>query len=145
MDNPRNVVRPIAKVSDEDKAKKKAPELRAYLICFMYTDESTSWVEVIGRSEAYDTCKTNIVSGDIDLDRSIVLVEGGEFGKHASLYEFMKHMEMFFSPEYAKDGFDIEDYVVGDSESSPEYGNTDYDVQTPIDVTHGGIIEGEDI
>ena len=54
----------------------------------------------------------------------------------------MKHMENFFPP----DGFDIEDYVVGDSEDEiPEYGNTDYDVQAPINVTHGGIEEGEDV
>lgn len=146
-DNPRAIIRPIAKVSDEEKATKKPPEMRVYLICYYYTDGTTSWTEVIGRTEAYDNCKTNIEAGDVDVERSIVLVEGGKFGEHATLYQFMKHMEKFYDSENHGARFDIEDYVVGDSEDElvPEYGNTDYDIHTPINVTSGVIEESEDI
>lgn len=145
--NPRAVIQPIVKVSDEEKANKKPPEMRLYLICFMYTDGATSWAEVEGRTEAYDTCKTTIEAGDVDVDHSIILVEGKKYGEHASLYQFMKHMEQFYDSEKHGARFDIEDYVVGDSEDeiTPEYGNTDYEVHAPINVTSGGIEEGEDI
>lgn len=146
-DNPRTIIRPIAKVSEEEKASKKPPEMRLYLICLCYTDDTTSWIQVQGRTEAYDTCKTNIEAGDVDVEKSIILVEGGKFGEHANLYQFMKHMEQFYDSEQHGARFDIEDYVVGDSEDerTPEYGNTDYDIHTPIDVTSGGIVESEDI
>lgn len=144
--NPRKIIQPITKISDEEKAGKKAPEQREYLICFFYNDECTSWVKAVGRTAAYDACRTEIMAGDVDVDESIVLVEGGEYGKHATLYQFMKHMENFFPPEVAGVRFDIEDYVVGDSEN--EYGSEyqkDFEVRTPIDITNGGIDEGEDI
>ncbi len=148
MNNPRQIIQPITKISDEEKAGKKAPEERLYLICFFYTDESTSWVEVVGRTEAYDTCRTNVMAGDVDVEKSIVLVEGGKFGEHASIYLFMKHMENFYPPEVTGVRFDIEDYVVGDTEeeyNASQYNNTDFVPQAPIDITSGGIEDGEDI
>lgn len=142
MDNPRNVIQPIRQISEEEKQNNKAPEKRLYLICFMYTDGSTSWITVVGRTDAYDTCKTNIQAGDVDVEESAILVEGTKFGEHATLYQFMKHMENFFT---SNDGFDIEDYVVGDSEDEiPEFGN-DFDIHAPINVTNGSIVESEDV
>ena len=147
-DNPRTVIQPIRKISEEEKAGKRAPEEREYLICFLYTDETTSWIIGIGRTQAYDICRTTILAGDINVMGSIVLVEGGVYGKHATLYEFMKHMENFYPPEVTGVRFDIEDYVVGDSEGdydSAYYNNTDFEVHAQLPVTNDNIGESEDI
>jgi len=147
MENPRKVIQPIVKVSNEEKEAKKPPEMRLYLICYYYDDGSTDWVKVEGRTEAYRNCKSTIEAGGVDVEESIILVEGRKFGEEANLYQFMKHMEEFYDSTNYGARFDIEDYVVGDSEDeyAAQYGNTDYDIHTPINVTSGGIVEGEDI
>ena len=142
MENPRKIIRPISIVPDEEREKKKAPELRMYLICYSFLDGTRDWVEVEGRTVTYDSVKTMIESGNVNVEESIILVEGGEYGKHATLYQFMKHMENFYNNK-----FDIDDYVVGDSEdeaSNVSYGN-DYNVQPQIGVTSDYNSEGEDV
>lgn len=106
----RKIIKPILRLDENGK---KMPEDRLYLILFSYTDDTTSWNIVMGRKEAYEKIKFEIVQTQlVDVEESYILVEDHKFGTEVSLYEFMKHMENFFQDT----NFDIEDYSFDSSE-----------------------------
>ena len=128
MSEEKNLINPIYFVDDKDKTEKglinpvkfenqvkKGPESKKYLILFCFYsseeegDNNRTYEIVTGRTNARQLIKNNIE--DIDIHESKILVEGVVLEDMISIYEFMKHIEINYS-----DGFDIEDYNLGDVE-----------------------------
>ena len=120
----KKMINPIYYVDDQGKPiVKKTPEEKEYLLLLKYiTDndsESTEFCIFIGRTEARKYIID--VVPDLDIFESYVLVEGVVLENRITVYEFMKHMENYFS-----DGFDIEDYNIGASEEEINRAEVEY-------------------
>ena len=96
--------------------KKKHPEEKEYLVCFTSdngNDDACFWNILVGRTETYEFIRDYIksaASGDIDFEKSFVLVETIKLSDRKNIVAFMKYCEQY----YPDDNFDIDDYAVGD-------------------------------
>lgn len=105
------------KLSESEKrteiARRKDPEEKKYIILIRSDydgdDIDHTWIEVIGRTEAYEKAKALAESNIVNIagpDASFVLVEGNNLENSVSLYWFLKGMQNIF-----KDGFNVDDYA----------------------------------
>lgn len=120
----QKMISPITYVDDQgNPIVKKTPEEKEYLLLLKYvTDddmEGTEFCIFIGRTEARKYIID--VVPDLDIFESYVLVEGVKLENRITVYEFMKHMENYFT-----DGFDIEDYNIGASEEEIQKAEVEY-------------------
>lgn len=118
------------------------PKLYCLLISYKDRDE-LSWKFSLGREEAIDDIK-DYIRADADIEKSVVLVNGGDMASPVSLYWFMKKMQEI---GLSKD-FDIDEYLEGDcqelveaslAEAPPEQvsvvgGGEDFDVEGTEDI-----------
>lgn len=107
-------------LEDAQKKSKKSPEEKEYIILYDYADDSMFKI-CQGREDTYTMIKYLMLNNELepDIHNSCVLVEGVLPENRISIYEFMKHMEQFFS-----DNFDIEDYNTGDDTDESEPSDT---------------------
>ena len=94
---------------------KQDPEKKKYLVLYYGSDgheEEKGWEIITGRTEAYNFIKNRAeildIHNSIVVAGTVTLLEALESGMN--VYEFMKHMRQYFN-----DGFDIEDYNIGDN------------------------------
>lgn len=116
MNNDQVAIHPI-KFAEKDKPivpftidKKKDPEKRLYVVLYYsYEDgeEVKSFEILTGRTNAREFIKNMIDS--IDIHESKILVETVAYEDALTVYQFIKEMEVYY-----QDGFDIEDYNIGD-------------------------------
>lgn len=104
-------------------AKQVPPENKRYVILVRAdpgTDEDYRWIECIGRSEAYDESKRLCMSGYVDINGTVIMVEGGQGLENAlSLKKFIKFMYWnYFSND---DSWDIHDYIQDADEGGVPY------------------------
>lgn len=109
---------------DESK-KKKSPEKRTYVILYYAHedgDDIKSFEVIIGRTNTREFIKNMIEC--LNIHESKILVDTIPYEEALSVYEFMKAMEIHYS-----DGFDIEDYNIGDEieEDEIEEDEEDYE------------------
>lgn len=89
--------------------KKKSFEEKEYLICIECMSGDLHWEIAKGRTEAYEYIKDIMNLYGIDFDTSFILVEGKSITERVSIYAFLKHVQ-----DYFEDGFDVDDYIIGD-------------------------------
>ncbi len=94
----------------------KDPEERNYLIIFVGVDTDTDnefrgWDYYLGRTKVRDALKSLVENENIDIHNSKVFSEKSTIMDALSVYDFFKKMEGLYD-----DGFDIEDFNVGDVE-----------------------------
>lgn len=104
----KDLINPIEIV---DKKSKFDPEVQIYIVLYVGNDDNSdikSFDVIKGRVSVYEHIK-NLVDY-IDCVQSKVIANGVDFDEAFSVYYFMKVMKQYFD-----DGFDIEDYVDGNS------------------------------
>lgn len=69
-------------------------------------DETKTWEKFIGRDSIVDFLEEAIKNEEIDVEKSLVLIEDLPIGKSLNVYKFMKEMQ-----ECYDHGFDIENYI----------------------------------
>lgn len=96
--------------------KPKDPEERNYLVIFVGIDrdsdtEFRGWDYHLGRTKVRKALKSLVEDENIDIHNSKVFSEKATIMDAISVYDFFKKMEGLYD-----DGFDIEDFNVGDVE-----------------------------
>lgn len=149
--NENGLSKPFTKLTEEQKnielAKMEAAEKKLYIFLLRsdIDEVNQTWLDAIGRSNAYDLAKSLAIAGDVDLTASFILVEGNPLEKSVTVYEFLAGMQRRFN-----DGFNVDNYVT----TAIETANSDLgstlnpsveDGTHQIDVTYNPNNTGEDI
>ncbi len=96
----------------EEEIKQLSPDEKTYVVLYYLTvddgEEVKTFDVITGRRATYEFIK-NIIE-NIDIHRSIVMVDNLPYNKSISIYNFMTYIKRFFE----EDSFDIEDYNIGD-------------------------------
>ena len=140
--------KPFIKVSKEEQrtelSKRKDPEEKYYVILIRsdVEDFDYTWRECIGRTETYEEARSLAVDGQVDLKRSIVLVEGNGLENSLSLLYFLSYMSkaVFNDPNFNIHDYCEEEEIVASQNFNP----TRPEGSNPLDVMYGAL-EGEDI
>lgn len=105
---------------------RKSPEEKKYYILVHYKDDihDPTWKECFGRTEAVHEARLYTME-NADLERSVVFVEGVTVDPEVTLYWFLKKMEDLFPDS----SFDVDEYMMGDPESTVAASVTDIPVQ----------------
>ena len=102
----------------------KNPEEKQYIILVRSEDPNSDgiFLECIGRSSAYKEAKELAMGNMIDLNNSIILVEGNTLETSISVLRFLKAMQNIFA-----DGFNVEEYWGDDCSNVKPQGPTAVD------------------
>ena len=95
------------------------PSIKPYLILLKLTDEDetigeTMWCIQIGRQDTYDYLKNLVKSEAIDVHHSFVISGNIKFEDAITVFRFMKTMREDEKILDGDEGFDINDYTLGD-------------------------------
>ena len=115
-----------ARQAAEDRLKKEIPEIlaarlkpaeekRYIILVYSDGDNDGTFIDVVGRTDAYREAKELAMNGVTDLNRSFIIVEGNTLEKSVSVLSFLKAMRNVFN-----DSFNVEDYWGSDGYTPSE-------------------------
>lgn len=144
MSETKLLTKPMFKLPEgapTDLPPRKSPEEKKYylLIVFKNDDRDPTWIDCIGRTEAYDQAKRYVLD-NADVEASKVLVEFGVVGNEANLYWFLVKMKEVFQDS----SFDVADYMEGDIQEAVDAStNAIPEIPQQIDQFYGEADNGD--